>query len=284
MKVPQEMDSQAYWRQLWSSAGGAERRDVWYSLDEVKFRYLQQYLPQSGRALEVGCGSARVSRFLAGAGFEVVGVDCEPPAIHLAGQRLRASGVKADLLLGDAFGLPFSDQTFDVVLSTGLLEHFPDPSPIVAEMARVLRRGGLFYSDIVPKKFSLLRALDFLRIHRAGPYERPFTKGEIAVLLQNAGLSDITVFPAGVFPPFLPLLQRWRHIDRLHGRVAALFQKMAPCLDGTRVAELLGLYYFACARRPTLSSEPSSRERYAEAGHKARTGGERGRHGLCAGR
>ncbi len=256
MKVTQETDSREYWQQLWSSAGGVERRDVWYTLDEVKFQYLQQYLPKGGRALEVGCGSARVSRFLAAAGFEVVGVDCEVAAIELAGRRLQASGVNGDLLLGDAFGLPFSDQTFDVVLSTGLLEHFPDPSLIVSEMARVLRRGGLFYSDIVPKKFSLLRALDFLRIHRAGPYERPFSKEEIAVLLQNAGLSDITVFPAGVFPPFLPLLQRWHHIDRLHGRVAALFQKMARWLDDTSVAELLGLYYFATARRPTLPSEP----------------------------
>ena len=33
-------------------------------------------------------------------------------------------------------------------------------------------------------------------------------------------------------------------------KAAALFQKMAPRLDGTKVAELLGLYYFACAQRP----------------------------------
>ena len=48
--------------------------------------------------------------------------------------------------MGEAVRLPFPDATFDVVLSTGLLEHFQDPSPIVREMARVLRPGGALVS------------------------------------------------------------------------------------------------------------------------------------------
>jgi SAM-dependent methyltransferase len=278
MQAPQETDSRAYWRESWSSVGDEEPRDVWYAVDQVKFRYLQRYLPPNGRSLEVGCGSARVSRFLAALGFEVVGLDYEAGAIQLAGRRFRDSRVKGELLLGDAFALPFADQTFDVVLSTGLLEHFADPSPIVAEMARVLRCGGLFYSDIVPRKFSLLRALDFLRIHRADLFERSFTKEEIAVLLRNAGLSPITVFPAGIFPPFLPLLQRCRTVDHLHRKLAGLFQNMSPRFDGTKAAGLLGLYYFACAQKPQPLRGSPAEKNYAGAGYEAQRGGRKGQY------
>jgi SAM-dependent methyltransferase len=137
---------------------------------------------------------------------------------------------------------------FDVVFSTGLLEHFEDPSPIVLEMARVLKPGGLFWSDIVPAKFSLLRALDGLRFEafrgKSTVFERSFTKGEIARLLQFAGIQNPTVFSAGVFPPlWLPGLGKLRAYRRLHANVAIAFKTAWSRLDGTAIADLLGFYY-----------------------------------------
>jgi SAM-dependent methyltransferase len=250
MATPQEAELQAYWQQLWASAEEADSQDIWYAIDEVKFSYLRRFLPPAGRSLEVGCGSARVSRFLAALGFDAVGLDCEAAAVQLAKRRFRSSGAKGDVLLGDGFALPFADESFDVVLSTGLLEHFPDPSPIVGEMTRVLRCGGLFYSDIVPKKFSLLRAFDRLPSRRRRHWERPFSKKEIEALLSEAGLRGTTVFAAGILPPTLPFIQRWRPMARLQDSSASLFYRMAWRLDGTKVAEMLGVYYFACAAKP----------------------------------
>ena len=222
MPAPQEAELQAYWQQLWTSAEDADSQDVWCAIDEVKFSYLRRFLPPAGRSLEVGCGSARVSRFLAALGFDAVGLDCEAAAVQLAKRRFRGSGAKGDLLLGDGFALPFADESFDVVLSTGLLEHFPDPSPIVGEMTRVLRCGGLFYSDIVPKKFSLLRAFNRLPSRRRRPWERPFSKGEIEALLSDAGLRRPIVFAAGILLPLLPFVTRWRPVARLQDRCAFL--------------------------------------------------------------
>lgn len=66
-----------------------------------------------------------------------------------------------------------------------------NPSPVVREMMRVLRVGGVFYSDIVPRKFSLFRSLDWVRqlkrmlmarmeLHDAF-YERSFTRQETLI-------------------------------------------------------------------------------------------------------
>jgi SAM-dependent methyltransferase len=245
------VDTRPVWSAFWSSVR-PEEADVWYHLDQRKFRYLLRFLPAQGKTLEVGCGSARVSRFLSKAGFDATALDYEKGALECASREFEASGLRSALILGDGDHLPFRSGSFDVVLSTGLLEHFEDPSSMVREMVRVLRPGGVFYSDILPKKFSLLRSLDFLRRNRPELFERPFTRHEIVELLAGAELSDITVFAAGVFPPRLPLVEHWRWTRRLQNGVAAVSSRFGPYLDSTRVADLLGVYYFACGRKPRL--------------------------------
>ena len=248
------VDTRPFWSAFWDPAR-PEEADAWYYLDEAKFWYLLRFLPAGGKTLEVGCGSGRMSRFLAEAGFDTTALDYEPGAIECASRQLDRSGLRGALILGDGERLPFSSESFQVVLSTGLLEHFEDPSSIVREMVRVLCPGGLFYSDVVPKKFSLFRSLDFLRRNRGELFERPFSRRQITDLLRQAGLSDIAVFPAGLLPPRLPLVERWQFTRRLQNRVAAVSSRFGRALDDTKVAELLGVYYFACARKPRLASQ-----------------------------
>jgi ubiquinone/menaquinone biosynthesis C-methylase UbiE len=57
------------------------------------------------------------------------------------------SGVRAD-----ALAMPFRDGAFGVVFHQGLLEHFRDPAPLLAETARVTERGGRAIVD-VPQTF-----------------------------------------------------------------------------------------------------------------------------------
>jgi hypothetical protein len=64
MAASQETGLRTYWRQLWASTEEADSQDIWYAIDEAKFGYLRRFLSSGGRSLEVGCGSARLSRFL----------------------------------------------------------------------------------------------------------------------------------------------------------------------------------------------------------------------------
>ena len=229
-------------------------------LDRAKLGYLRRALPPSGLTLEVGAGSGRLSCFLAMAGYRTVCLDYSFPALGAARANYAVARVPGSFVAGDAFRLPFQDGAFDVVLSTGLLEHFEQPTPIVGEMVRVLRRGGLFYSDIVPKKFSLFRSLDWLgRLKRlvAGRrdspptfYERSFTSAEIHAMLTSSGLVETRVFAAGVIPPYLPLIYRWKRLRTLQVRLVERTQGLWRRLDGTWLAEKLGFYYFACGNKP----------------------------------
>lgn len=257
------MDDRArsFWDAYWQGEGPTTAaRTMTHVLDRIKLEHLQAILPAQGRTLEVGCGSGRLSCFLARQGLRTVCLDFSLPALEAARRNYAALRAAGRFVAGDGFGLPFRDGAFAVVLSTGLLEHFEDPSPIVREMARVLRPGGLFYSDIVPRKFSLFRSLEWTaRLRRAlagggepaDPfYERSFTRAQISRLLEGAGLAGVRVFPAGVIPPYAPVLYRSRRLREAQVRLVERTQRFWKSLDGTRVAEWLGFYYFAWATKP----------------------------------
>ncbi len=111
-------------------------------------------------SLEVGCGTAYVSLYFAKRGFKATCLDSSKEVLKIAESNfkkegLRPGGGKAEFIVGDAGKLPFKDNSFDVVMSFGLLEHFSDPSIAIDEMARVLSPGGVFFADIVPARFSV---------------------------------------------------------------------------------------------------------------------------------
>jgi SAM-dependent methyltransferase len=229
-------------------------------MDRIKLERLRPLLPAQGRTLEVGCGAGRLSCYLAQLGYRTACLDFCPSALLRAQGNFTAANALGWFVTGEATQLPLLDQQFDVVLSTGLLEHFADPAPIVHEMTRVLKAGGLFYSDIVPRKFSLFRSLDWIgrlkraMLDRSAPaaalYERRLAPPDIRRLLRSAGLVDVSVVPAGVVPPYLPVLYRVRGLREFQVRLVEKTQRIWSRFDGTRVAGWIGFYYFVWARKP----------------------------------
>lgn len=248
-----------FWDGYWSD-GAAPTVAEWTMsrvMDEMKFEHLLELAPPGGRSLEVGCGAARLSCLLAGRGFRTVGLDTSVAGLSRARLNYRHAGLSGALVRGNGFTLPFADGSFDLVMSTGLLEHYEDPSALVEEMARVLRPGGLFYSDIVPRGFSLFRSLQWvgslrdrlLGRPRDGFFERRFEPSELVDLLRSAGLREPRVFAAGVVPPYLPLISRSPSLRAAQVRFVERTRRFWQRLDGTSIASVLGFYYFAWARK-----------------------------------
>jgi len=94
--------------------------------------------------LEIGCGAGSRSALFAVRGATVTSVD-------LTLDRVCATRAKFELLKpstgglalqGDAEGLPFGENTFDIVYSNGVLHHTDDTEAAVSEVYRVLKPGG----------------------------------------------------------------------------------------------------------------------------------------------
>ena len=101
-------------------------------------------MPAEGRVLDVGCGPGHATAALARAlpRAQVTGLDLSPRAIALA-EAAHAREPNAHFRVGDAMTLPFADGTFDVVMSTASIKHWPDAERGVREALRVLAPGGM---------------------------------------------------------------------------------------------------------------------------------------------
>ncbi|GAA4422259.1 class I SAM-dependent methyltransferase [Georgenia halophila] len=96
-----------------------------------------------GRVLEVGCGAAQCSRWLAARGVDVVATDVSDGMLARAAELDADTGTAVPTVLADARHLPFPDAAFDVAFSAfGAVPFVPDPAAVHAEAARVLRAGG----------------------------------------------------------------------------------------------------------------------------------------------
>lgn len=94
-----------------------------------------------GDVLDVGSGDGTVAQLLAARSKSVTCVDRSEKLIAAADDRLaRAKNVTC--VVGDAAALPFERASFDQVLLFNVLCHVEEPARVVAEAARVLRRGG----------------------------------------------------------------------------------------------------------------------------------------------
>jgi demethylmenaquinone methyltransferase / 2-methoxy-6-polyprenyl-1,4-benzoquinol methylase len=99
-----------------------------------------------GSVLDVATGTAAVAiELVRQHGCRVVGVDQSPEMLDGARARIEAVGLvdRITLVEGGAEQLPFPDSAFDALTFTYLIRYVGDPGATLAELARVVRPGGI---------------------------------------------------------------------------------------------------------------------------------------------
>ena len=142
--------------------------------------------------LEVGCGVGAVSIHVARHyGLDVTGVDVDPDQVKLAQEKAGAIP-HLRFLTADATRLPFPDDDFDIVLSSGTTHHIPDWLGALGEMTRVLKAGGfLLYRDLVYPKWLARVAKPLLRNYGIT------TLGDLNAFAASRGLSPVHTWSSG---------------------------------------------------------------------------------------
>jgi len=106
-------------------------------------RLLDASIPGDATIAEVGCGTGQTSLYLARADRTVVGLDLARGSLSLGASAARRYGVeRVHFVECDIAHLPLKDAAFDLVYSSGVLHHTPDPAASFAHIVGAVRPGG----------------------------------------------------------------------------------------------------------------------------------------------
>jgi arsenite methyltransferase len=111
--------------------------------------------------LDVGIGSGSSARVWAARAREFHGVDFST-AVYRAGNALKSSTASPILSQADLHHLPYKDESFDVIVSNGVLHHTASTKNAIKRVVKKLKRGGVFLFYVYKKKAPLREYADDL--------------------------------------------------------------------------------------------------------------------------
>jgi SAM-dependent methyltransferase len=140
------------WDERWATPEG---RDDWL-VPHPAVAPLVPVLKARGaqHVLDLGCGVGRHALLFAEHGFAVETIDGATAGLDFACREAAARGLRLSLRQADADALPFTDESFDYVLSWNVIFHgtMGDVGRRLAEIWRVLKPGGLYQGTMLSKR------------------------------------------------------------------------------------------------------------------------------------
>ena len=149
-----------------------------HAINPLRLDWIRQNTELDGRTIvDVGCGGGILAEAMARAGAAVTGIDMAEGPLAVARLHQIESGVDVDYRQATAEELAAERPGgFDVVTCLEMLEHVPEPPPIIRSCAELVKPGGhLFFSTINrnPKSFlfAIVGAEYVLKLLPAGTHE-----------------------------------------------------------------------------------------------------------------
>ncbi len=173
-----------------------------------------QLLRQAGRTkgcrtLEVGGGGSRILPYLGRKfGFQVIGSDFSWRGCVLLKANLSLQGVNGGVVCEDLIQSSLATESFDLVYSQGLIEHFDDILPAIMEHVRLLKEDGRLV--LVVPNLQGVQGQIFAKL--APPLwqaHHVFGPSELGATLTRLGLQDIQTGYLGSFNILIGFDPRW---------------------------------------------------------------------------
>ena len=157
----------------------------------------------NGDVLEVGPGPGFVGLELARKikPHTMTALEISPAMIEVAKKNAAEYGIRVNYVLGNAIQMPFTDNSFDSVISNGSLHEWESPIQCFNEIARVLRTGGTYcITDMRRDVSSLKKNMIYystkpkeMRPGYLSSLNAAYTRTEIIELLRNSNLKHAHV-------------------------------------------------------------------------------------------
>ncbi|MHB8411160.1 MAG: class I SAM-dependent methyltransferase [Candidatus Acidiferrales bacterium] len=201
------------------------------------------------RALDVACGPGTLARIFAPRVRSIAGLDLTPAMLERARKDAAENHIENfHALRGNALGMPFGDETFDIVVTSYSIHHLPDAVAAIREIARILKSGGKFgiLDMVVPEDSAHATACNTIEIARDGSHTRALPVAEFERLLASSGLrilaSELEEHPRS--------FDQWMHVAGWK-RGDAAYEKSRRLVEESIPGDTAGL-------QPKILAEPAN--------------------------
>ena len=148
------------------------------------------------KIVELGAGSGSDIICLAQKGVNAYAIDFSIESLNSIKYWAKKKGVTVKTVQADIKKIPYPSNSFDMVYSVGLMEHFTNPIVYLREQIRVVKPGGFLLVD-VPQKYTLYTLAKHLRMkiktHPFG-WETEFSKANLAKIAYRLGQSVYKIY------------------------------------------------------------------------------------------
>lgn len=145
----------------------------------------------SDQVLDIACGPGIVACAIAPLAQQVTGIDITPAMIEQAKSLQRQKGISnLSWEVGNVEALPFSDESFSIVLTRYTFHHFLNPGAVLREMTRVCRHSGrVVVADVFTTSNAQAAAYDRVEKWRDPSHARALGLEELKSLFADAGIA-----------------------------------------------------------------------------------------------
>ena len=157
--------------------------------------------------LDVACGPGIVACAFAERARKVTGIDLTPAMIEEASKlQLKKGLTNLEWNIGDVTNLPYSDDSFDIVVSRYAFHHFTEPSKVFSEMVRVCKNNGfILIADVAPET-EKLKLYDYAEKLRDDSHASALSSEMFLKLAGDHNLEDVITKYYGLDISFETLL------------------------------------------------------------------------------
>lgn len=157
-----------------------------------KLKETQSFFASDMRVLEFGCGTGTTAVYHAPHVQHIDAIDISNNMLEIGREKVRDAGVEnVSLTLGTLTEFNAEAASYDVVLGLNVLHLLPDRQAVIAEVARILKPGGIFVSSTGCLGDSYLRFIKFIvpiaKKLSLMPDVFVLTEAELADEVKNAG-------------------------------------------------------------------------------------------------
>lgn len=142
--------------------------------------------------LDLGCGPGALTFPLLERGHGVISMDASSEMLARMQEHAARLGLEARAVRGDAHDLPFASESFDTVVSAGVLEYLPDAPRALREIGRVLRPGGTaILTMTLPRRLErfVVRAIARLRAQPEAVAQYIYDRAALDRVMADAGFT-----------------------------------------------------------------------------------------------